>query len=88
MGPGPRVLPLGGLLTLHAKDLDPATRKRLGIQGATGKSRAGRQAAKEDGGCPYLCVPCGLEFPTFGGVAGWEAHSKATGHSMGRMVLP
>lgn len=50
---------------------------------ARAKSRAGIREADP---CPYRCS-CGDEFPSFGGKAGWEAHSKATGHLRGAIVL-
>jgi hypothetical protein len=38
-------------------------------------------------GPPYRCVTCGVVFPGYGGRAGWEAHSDASGHHRGEICL-
>lgn len=75
-------------MTIKASDLPPEVRKRLGLQGSTGKTRTSKRAVRHDDGGhqPYLCA-CGETFPSYGGRGGWESHSKKTGHSRGSMVL-
>lgn len=61
-------------MSVHANDLPPEVRKRLGLEAAkpSKKSRAGQGLSEP---CPGHCG-CGQPFPT---AAAWERHAKSTG---------
>jgi len=73
---------------VNADDLPPEVRAKLGLGPGSGRKRPRLSRKNVEGGeTPYECVACGEQFPSFDGVAGWEAHSKRSGHRRGQAVL-
>lgn len=73
-------------MTLKASDLPKSMRDRLETEGRpVARSKARDEADRRP--CPYICHSCGTPFERFGGKAGWEAHSRETGHVWGEMIF-
>lgn len=63
---------------VHVDQLDAATRKRLGVPGAKGHTRAKPSRAETGRPTPGTCGSCGDRLP---GIRAFERHTKTTGCS-------
>lgn len=69
---------------VKASDLPKTVQQKLGIDPPKTRQHRGQGLTGPPG---YRCA-CGLEFPCYGGVKGWEAHSDNTGvgHRRGQVI--
>lgn len=63
---------------VHVDQLDTATRKRLGLGGSKGRTRAKPSRAETGPPTPGTCQSCGERLP---GIRAFEKHTKTTGCS-------
>jgi hypothetical protein len=68
---------------LHADQLPPDVRKRLGLTDKPGKSKPSRAGISLSEPCPGTCN-CGQQFPT---ALAWEKHAQAAGHTRWNITL-
>lgn len=63
---------------IHADDLPPEMRRKLGLTGGGSKRRNTGKGSNDSDPCTGSCGACGERFDTY---LRWEKHAKTSGHA-------